>query len=163
MRVWLACLATVGSLGVVGLWFSNLRGLYLCVVMSVCLLSVEFPVVRSLCVVGVVLFGTLYPGVWEFLFVSFGWVVDSVVSGFYYAGWVGWLVYLGFVASGESSPPCVRLCLGKLQGKRWGPSGRFHFFFWFPFLLFPFTLLILCMNVHRGGVTRCRVTFYEII
>ena len=99
-------LRPAGGLGIVGLWFSNLRGLYLCVVMSVCLLSVGFPVVRLLCVVGVVLFGTLYPGVWEFLFVSFGWVMGSVVSGFCYAGWVGRLVCMGFEAGGGSSPPC---------------------------------------------------------
>ena len=44
-----------------------------------------------------------------------------------------------------------------------GSIGLLPFFLWFPFLLFPFTLLILCMNVHRGGVTRCLVTFFEII
>ena len=108
-----------------------------------CLLSVVSSVVGSLCVVSAVLLGTLYPDVWKFLFISFGWVMDSIATAFYYAGWVGWLVYLGFVANAESLPPCVGLCLGKLQGRRWGPSGCFHFFFWFPFLLFPFTLLIL--------------------
>ena len=142
MMVWLAWFADCWRLGgcrVVVLHPSGFA--FMC--RGGCLLSVVSLVVGSMCVVSAVLFGVLYSDVWNFLFISLGWVMGSVVSGFCCAGWVGWLVYLGFVAKEGSSPPCVGLCLGKLQGKRWGPSGCFHFFFWFPFLLFPFTLLIL--------------------
>ena len=97
----------------------------------------------AVCCQFAVLFGTLCPDVWKFLFISFGWVMGSVAADINCAGWVGWFVYLGFMAGAESLSPRVGLCLGKLQGRRWGPSGCFHFFFCFPFLLFPFTLLIL--------------------
>ena len=85
-----------------------------------------------------VLFGTLYPDVWEF-FVYFLWEGDGFgVADINCAGWVGWFVYSGFMAGAEFLSHRVGQCLGKLQGRRWGPSGCFHFFLLFPFSFISF-------------------------
>ena len=85
--------------------------------------------------------------------------MDSVESVFCCAGCVGWLAYSGFVAVGESAPACVGLCLGKLQGKRWGPSGCFHFFF---FLLFspPSSGNFVWIYVGEGGCHEVSCEFF---
>ena len=74
----------------------------------------------------------------NFLFISFGRVMGSVAADINCAGWVGWFVYLGFMAGAESLSLRVGQCLGKLQGRRWGPSGCFHFFLLFPFSFISF-------------------------